>query len=126
MKNSPQPKENSPPNIDAYIANFPADTQALLTQLRAAIRETAPDATETINYGIPTFQMKGNLVHFGAYKKHIGFYPGAAAVATFREELLGYLTSKGTIHFPLDTPLPLELIETIVLFRVEQQLTKRK
>jgi len=113
-------------SIDTYIAQQPAAVQPLLEAVRAAIKEIAPDATECIAYGIPTFKLNGNLVHFAGFKNHIGFYPGAAGVATFATELTAYTTSKGTIQFPLDAPLPLPLIRRITAFRVEQQLQKKK
>jgi uncharacterized protein YdhG (YjbR/CyaY superfamily) len=94
--------------------------------LRKAIRSSAPDALEAISYGIPTFKLNGNLVHFGGYKNHIGFYPGPTAIGTFKKELKGYNLSKGTIQFPLDSPLPLELVRRIVLFRVNMNLAKKR
>lgn len=111
-------------NIDEYIARFPKETQKLLQELRACIHETAPQATEAISYGIPTFKLKGNLVHFGGYKTHIGFYPGALGIEVFKKELAAYPLSKGTVQFPLDKPLPLGIVKKIVLFRVKMNEEK--
>jgi len=111
-------------DIDKYIAGFPRGTQKLLEQLRATIRKAAPDAEETIKYAIPTFTFKGNLVHFAAYKNHIGFYPGAAGIEAFKKELSSYKGAKGSVQFPIDRPLPLNLISKIVKFRVKKQLLR--
>lgn len=108
-------------DIDSYIAECTEEVRPLLQQLRALIHEEAPDATETISYGIPTFKLKRNLVHFSAAKNHIGFYPSPSGIDAFRDELGSYRLSKGTIQFPLDTPLPLELIRKIVRFRVGEE-----
>jgi uncharacterized protein YdhG (YjbR/CyaY superfamily) len=115
-----------PQTIDEYISIFPEDVKAKLETLRATIRKAAPTAEEAISYMIPTFKLNGNLVHFAGYKSHIGFYPGAAGIASFEKELKGYETSKGTVQFPLDKPLPLKLVTTIVKFRVGQNLEKVK
>ncbi len=106
--------------IDDYIAAFPAETRELLAALRACIQTTAPDATEKISYAIPTFYLNGNLVHFAAFKKHIGFYPGGSGIEAFQEELKPYKSGKGSVQFPLDQPLPLDLVRRIVEFRVEE------
>lgn len=106
--------------IDAYIAGFPAAVQALLSALRSTIRAAAPEATERISYRIPTFHLGGNLVHFAAFDHHIGFYPGPTGIARFRAELDRYPSAKGSVRFPLGEPLPLELVEAIVRFRVEE------
>ena len=111
-------------NIDAYIAAFPPEVQALLQQLRQTIQKAAPRATEAISYQIPTFKLHGNLVHFAGFKKHIGFYPGATGIAAFRDEMTGYKSAKGSVQFPLDQPLPLALVAKIVKFRVKQNLEK--
>src|SRR4051794_10819245 len=109
--------------IDEYIASFPPETQAVLQTLRRTIMEEAPQAQETIKYGMPTFVFHGNLVYFGAWKHHIGFYPITRAMEESIEELSAYKTSgKGTIQFPLSQPLPLPLIRTIVQFRVKEHL----
>ena len=110
--------------IDSYIASFPANMQILLQTIRKTIHEAAPDAHEAMAYGIPTFKLNGNLVHFAGYKKHIGFYPAPSAIETFKKELSVYETSKGTIKFPLENPLPLDLIKRMVKFRVKQQREK--
>ncbi len=116
--------KNIPKNIDAYIRRFPREVQPLLQKMRLAIKKTAPKAREKIAYAIPTFTLEGNLVHFAAYKRHIGFYPGAAAVTVFKKELSAYKGAKGSVQFPLDQPLPLALVGRIVKFRVEQNLSK--
>ncbi|MEN6419110.1 MAG: DUF1801 domain-containing protein [Clostridiaceae bacterium] len=110
--------------ITDYILQFPADVQQKLNELRTAILEIVPDATEKIAYGIPTFYVKGNLVHFAAYKHHIGFYPGASGIETFQSELTQYKLSRGTVQFPLDQPLPMELIRRIVKYRLAENLAK--
>lgn len=107
-------------NIDEYIAEFPADIQEILQKIRTTIHEAAPDAKEKISYQIPTFVLSGNLVHFAAYKHHIGFYPASSGVSQFESELKGYNTSKGTIQFPLDKEIPYDLITKIVKFRVKE------
>ncbi len=119
-----KPGQTAPKNIDEYIANFLPEIQEKLETIRASIRKAAPKAEEAISYMIPTFKLHGNLVHFAAYKNHIGFYPGAGGIAAFQEELAGYETSKGTVQFPLDKRLPLTLITKIVRFRVQQNLGK--
>ena len=106
--------------IDEYIDGFPSEIQDILESLREVIKETAPQAEETINYGIPTFKLNGNLVHFAAFKKHIGFYPTPSAVEAFQKDLLPYETSKGTVRFPIDKPIPFDLIKRIVKFRVNE------
>jgi uncharacterized protein YdhG (YjbR/CyaY superfamily) len=106
--------------IDEYIKSFPVDIQAGLKQLRALIRRAAPEAQEKISYQMPTFYLNGNLVHFAAYPKHIGFYPTPSAIEAFQKELSKYKSSKGAVQFPLDAPLPLKLIERIVKFRVKE------
>ena len=111
-------------NIDRYIAAFPPEVQDLLQQLRQTIQNAAPSAVEAISYQIPTFKLHGNLVHFAGFKKHIGFYPGAAGIAAFQDELAGYKSAKGSVQFPLDQPLPLALVTKIVRFRVAQNLSK--
>lgn len=113
-------------DIDTYIANFPEDVQIALEKVRAAIKKAAPKAEEAISYGIPTFKLNGNLVHFGGFKKHIGFFPGSSGVAAFKKELSKYKTSKGTIQFPLESPVPLTLIQKITKFRVTENVAKQK
>ena len=109
-------------SIDTYIAQFPDEVQARLQKLRTTILKLAPGATEAMSYQIPTFKLNGNLVHFAAFKKHIGFYPGAAGIAAFQDELAGYKSAKGSVQFPLDQALPLDLVKKIVKFRVAQNL----
>ena len=118
------PDGTAPKNIDEYIAGFPQEIQEILLQVRMAIREAAPDAEEAIKYQLPTFTLKGNLVHFGAFKKHIGFYPTPSGLEQFRDELSAYQGSKGAVRFPLDKPIPLDLIRAIVRYRVEENLQK--
>jgi uncharacterized protein YdhG (YjbR/CyaY superfamily) len=110
--------------IDTYIQNFPTEIQLVLQELRQVIREAAPQATEKISYQMPTFYLNGNLVHFTAYKNHIGFYPTPSAMEKFQVELLAYETSKGAVRFPLDQPLPYDLIRRMTVFRVEEQQGK--
>ena len=116
--------DNPSKEIDAYIAQFPKETQTLLKQMRETIRAAAPDATEAISYQMPTFKLHGNLVHFAGYKKHIGFYPVPSGIEAFKDELSVYKQGKGSVQFPLDQPLPLALIARIVKFRVEENLAK--
>jgi uncharacterized protein YdhG (YjbR/CyaY superfamily) len=114
-----------PTTIDAYIAGFPPDVQAILQQVRATIREEAPDAQEKINYGIPTFTLGGgNLVHFAAFKKHIGFYPTPSGIEHFKDELSAYEGAKGSVKFPLDQPIPYDLIRRITELRVAEVQAK--
>lgn len=110
--------------IDLYIADFPAETQKLLQQIRETIRKVVPEAEEKIGYGIPTFVWHGNLVHFAGYKHHIGFYPGASGIATFSKEMSAYKQSKGAVQFPIDKPLPLALVTKITKFRKKQNEEK--
>jgi uncharacterized protein YdhG (YjbR/CyaY superfamily) len=111
-------------NIDEYIAGFPKEIQKLLQQMRKTIKKAAPNAEETINYGIPTFTLNGNLVHFAAYKNHVGFYPAASGIEAFKKELSVYAGAKGSVQFPLDKPLPLDLVSEIVAFRVAENIEK--
>jgi uncharacterized protein YdhG (YjbR/CyaY superfamily) len=107
-------------SIDAYIAGFPPDIQERLQAVRRTIHEAAPDAVERIAYQMPTFSLHGNLVHFAAFKNHIGFYPAPTGIEAFAEELARYEGSKGAIRFPLDEPLPLDLIRRIVEYRAAE------
>lgn len=111
-------------DINDYISRYPQDVQRLLMQMRQTIQKAAPQATEKISYGIPTFYVNGNLVHFGAAKNHIGFYPTPSGISAFKKELSLYKSSKGAVQFPLDKPLPLALVARIVKFRAKQQLAK--
>jgi Uncharacterized conserved protein len=108
--------------IDEYILQFPAEVQTLLQQVRNTIREAAPEAQEKISWQMPTFYLHGNLVHFAAFKKHIGFYPGANGIAAFQEELSVYKGAKGSVQFPIDKPIPFDIIRAIVKFRVNETL----
>ncbi len=114
----------APQTIDEYIACFPADVQEKLEKVRATIRAAAPKAEEAIKYRLATFVLAGNLVHFGAFKQHIGFYPTASGIAHFKDELSAYKFSKGAVQFPLDRPIPLALIRKIVKFRVDENLKR--
>jgi uncharacterized protein YdhG (YjbR/CyaY superfamily) len=116
--------KTTPKDMDEYIAGFPEDVQEILQKVRMTIREAAPEAEETINYQIPTFTLKGNLVHFAGYKKHIGFYPAPSGIEKFENELSAYQGAKGSVKFPLDEPIPYDLITKIVAFRVEENLEK--
>ena len=110
--------------IDDYIADFPPDVQAILKKLRATIRKAAPDAEEAMKYRLPTFVLHGNLVHFGAFKKHIGFYATPTGNEKFRKELAVYEGAKGSVQFPLDKPIPYDLVSRMVKFRVKENLEK--
>jgi uncharacterized protein YdhG (YjbR/CyaY superfamily) len=112
--------KSKPKTIDEYIAMFPKNVQKILENLSQVIRETAPEAEETIDYGIPTFKLNGNLVHFAAFKNHIGFYPTPSGIEAFKEELSSYKQSKGTVQFPLNKPIPFDLVKKIVAFRVKE------
>jgi uncharacterized protein YdhG (YjbR/CyaY superfamily) len=112
--------QSTPGNIDEYIARFPDDVQEILEKIRRAIRKAAPDAEETIKYQMPTFTLKGNLVFFAAFKKHIGFYPRAKGNAKFKKEMSIYEGTKGSYRFPLDKPIPFHLIGKIVKLRVKE------
>jgi uncharacterized protein YdhG (YjbR/CyaY superfamily) len=108
-------------SIDEYIAVHPPETRKVLEELRALIKASAPDATETISYAIPTFDLHGrHLVHFAGYRKHVGLYPGASGIEAFREELKPYKSARGSVQFPLGQPIPTDLIRRIVAFRVEE------
>lgn len=118
-------KQSGTAQVDAYIAAFPDDVQTQLQNLRATIKAAAPEAVEKISYQMPAFALKGNLVYYAAWKKHIGFYPGAGSLPdSFAEEVAQYESSKGAIKFPLDQPLPLELIAEIVKHRVAINLQR--
>ena len=110
--------------IDDYIADFPPDVQVILKKLRATIRKAAPDAEEAMKYRLPTFVLNGNLVHFGAFKKHIGFYATPTGNEKFRKELSVYEGAKGSVQFPLDKPIPYDLVSRMVKFRVKENLEK--
>jgi uncharacterized protein YdhG (YjbR/CyaY superfamily) len=113
-------------NIDEYIAGFPLATQKLLLQVRSTIQKAAPNAEEKISYAMPTFYLRGNLVHFAAYKNHIGFYPAPLGLKAFAAEIAKFKNSKGAVQFPIDKPLPLVLITKIVKYRVKEAVEKAK
>ena len=113
-------------SIDEYIGTFPGETQAILQELRAAIRAAAPDAEEKISYQMPTFKLNGNLVHFAAFEKHIGFYPTPSGVEKFKDRLSACKMAKGSIQFPINKALPFDIIREIVKFRVQENLEKKK
>ena len=110
--------------IDEYIKTFPKEIQKILEAVREIIKKTAPDADEAISYQIPTFKLNGNLVHFAAFKNHIGFYPGSKAIKDFQKDLTKYKSSKGAVQFPIDKPMPLSLIQKIVKQRVKENSIK--
>jgi uncharacterized protein YdhG (YjbR/CyaY superfamily) len=111
--------------VDDYIRSFPEEVQHILEEVRATIRNEAPEATETIKYAMPTYVYKGNLVHFAAYKNHIGFYPAPVGIESFQKELSVYKGGKGSVQFPIDQPMPLDLIARIVAFRYLQNAEKK-
>jgi len=110
--------------MDEYIATFPENVQEILEKMRQTIREAAPEAKEAISYQMPTFKLNGNLVHFAAYKNHVGFYPTPSGIDVFKKELAPYETSKGTVKFPIDKPIPHDLVRKIVAYRVKENLDK--
>jgi len=107
--------------VDQYIEQFPPDVQTILSSIRAVIRAAAPAAKERISYRMPTYTMKKNLIHFAAFKNHIGLYPTPSGTEAFEKELSAYVRGKGSVQFPMDQPMPLDLIRRIVLFRVEEE-----
>lgn len=113
-------------NIDEYIYQFPIETQLKLNSIREFINNSFPEVNEAISYGMPTFRLNGNLVHFAGYKNHIGFYPGSSGVANFLDKLTHYKTSKGAIQFPINEAIPFDLIKEITEFRVKENLSKVK
>jgi uncharacterized protein YdhG (YjbR/CyaY superfamily) len=123
-KGNMKTEQTTPENIDEYIAGFPQDVQEILEKIRLTIRKAAPEAEETISYQIPTFTLKGNLVHFAAFKKHIGFYPTSTGIKRFKNELSVYEGGKGSVKFPLNKPIPFALISKIVKFRVKENLDR--
>jgi uncharacterized protein YdhG (YjbR/CyaY superfamily) len=112
--------------IDEYINAFPEDIQIVLEKMRQTIRKAAPESIEAISYQMPGFKLNGSLVWFAAFKNHIGFYPTPSGIEFFKKELSPYKTSKGTVQFPLDKPVPYDLVKKIVLFRVNENLAKKK
>jgi len=115
---------NKPTDIDAYISDFPESTQKLLQEVRSIVKQAAPQAAEVISYGMPAFRQDGMLVYFAAFKNHIGFYPIPSGIAAFKEDLSAFKCTKGSVHFPLDKPLPAELITRIVTFRLSENRQK--
>lgn len=117
-------KSAAPTSIDDYIARYPEEVQEILNRIRTIIREEAPEAREKISYQMPTFYLNGNLVHFGAFKQHIGLYPTPSGIEAFQEELSAYRGARGSVQFPLDEPIPYELIRRIVRYRVAEAQKK--
>ncbi|OPY32521.1 MAG: hypothetical protein A4E32_01103 [Methanomassiliicoccales archaeon PtaU1.Bin124] len=117
-------KSGASTNIDEYISSFPENVQKIMQELRRVIREAAPDAKECISYQMPAFEQNGILVYFAGFKNHIGFFPTAEGKAAFEEELKKYKGGKGTVQFPLDRPIPYDLVRRIVIHRVQQNMAK--
>ena len=113
-------RSEKPTNIDEYISGFAPDVQKMLEQVRATIQKAAPGATEAIKYAMPTFVLNGNLIHFAAFKNHIGIYPAPVAIKAFEKDFARYKTSKGAVQLPLGEPMPLSLIAKVTRFRVKQ------
>lgn len=114
-----------PNNFEEYVSNFPVEIQERLEIMRNIIKNTAPEADEIISYAMPAFKLHGALVYFAAYKNHIGFYPTGSGISAFKEELSSYKGAKGSVQFPHDKPFPIVLIETIVKYRVNENLAKK-
>lgn len=110
--------------FEAFLLQFPEDVQSILLKIRDLVHQACPEVTEKMAYGIPTFVYHGNLVHMSAYKKHIGFYPGADGIAAFESELQAYVHAKGSVQFPLNKPIPYELIQRMIDYRVQQNMRK--
>ena len=119
-----KPASAAPQTIDEYIDGFPPDVQAILRKMRETIRKAAPKAEEAINYQMPTYVLHGNLVHFAAFKSHIGFYPTPSGIEKFKDEIATYTWAKGSVQFPLDRPIPYALVTKIVKFRVKEVAAK--
>ncbi|MCE8428949.1 MAG: DUF1801 domain-containing protein [Candidatus Methanoperedens sp.] len=113
-------------SIDEYIRSFPEQIQKKLEELRNVIKEQVPEALEKISYQMPAFFLNGNLVYFAGYSKHIGFYPGASGIDAFKSELSKYKYAKGSVQFPIEEPLPIELIKKIVNFKAEANVKKKE
>ncbi|OGX79965.1 hypothetical protein A6395_04645 [Exiguobacterium sp. SH31] len=111
-------KQTKVTTVDEYILQFPVEVQAILQTLRKLVKDISPEAEEKMSYQMPTYYLKGNLVHFAAYKNHIGFYPTPTGIEAFKDELSDYKSAKGSVQFPIDKPIPFELIKRIVEFRV--------
>jgi uncharacterized protein YdhG (YjbR/CyaY superfamily) len=118
-------EESKNSNVDEYIASFSGNTQRMLEEIRSTIQKAAPEATELISYAMPTYKLNGNLIHFAAFKSHIGIYPTPTGIEAFKEELSSYKSAKGSVQFPLDQPLPMALIQKIVEYRVKENLGKK-
>jgi uncharacterized protein YdhG (YjbR/CyaY superfamily) len=112
--------------IDEYIAQFPQETQEILQRIRKSIKDAVPNAIEKLSYGMPTFYLNGNLVHFAAWKNHIGFYPQPKGIEVFSEDLAKYEKTKGTVKFPLDEPIPYQLIKKIAVYRAQQNTVAKR
>ncbi len=123
-ENGVKSKEMQILTIEDYIAQFPENVQKVLQELRTVIRAAVPEAEEKISYQMPTFYLNGNLVHFAAYKNHIGFYPAPSGIEHFKEELSPYAGAKGSVQFPLDRPVPFDLVARITTFRAEENRAK--
>jgi len=117
--------QNGYQTIDEYIKAFPPEVQSILEKIRKTIRKAAPDATEAISYQMPTLKLNGNLVHFAAFKNHVGFYPVPSGIDAFKKELSPYIAGKGTLRFPLGQPIPYDLIEKVVAYRVKENMSKK-
>ena len=114
------------PTVDEYFANVPARARELLRAMRETIRKAAPQAEELISYKMPAFKLDGILVYYAAHKDHIGFYPTASGISAFKKELAGYKTARGSVQFPMDRPLPLDVVDKIVRFRVNENVERAK
>jgi uncharacterized protein YdhG (YjbR/CyaY superfamily) len=119
-------KMNDATTIDGYIADSPKDTQEHLKQIREVVRKLVPEAKEDIKYGMPTYVLNGNLLHFAGFEHHIGFYPTPTGISSFKKDLAPYKQGKGSVQFPLDKPMPLALITRIIKYRLKQNLEKGK
>ena len=119
-------KSKTPKCVDDYIEGYPKEIQQLLKKLRSTVKKAAPKAEERISYGMPGYFSGGMLVYFAAFKRHIGFYPGALAMKTFKKEFSDYKQAVGSVQFPFDEPLPLALVSKVVKFRLKQNLLKKK
>ena len=118
--------KSSPKSMDEYIERYPENVRVILQKIRQTIKKAAPDAIEAVSYQIPTFKLNGNLVHFAAFAKHVSFFPTSSGIAKFKKELKGYETSKGTVRFPIEKPIPYGLIMKITKFRVREVTEKKK
>jgi uncharacterized protein YdhG (YjbR/CyaY superfamily) len=125
-KLSARRKQQKPSAIDEYISTFPKNVQDILQEFRQVVRGAAPKAEETISYQIPAFKLNGMLVWFAAFKNHIGFYPTSSGIEAFKKELSQYKTARGTVRFPIDKPIPYDLVRKIVKYRVKENLKNRK